>query len=64
MSRETVNFDTRDEAIAEALRDTPVGGIIEIHGEACKGREESTPPYDIKGCTCTPLVFVAQGAVA
>lgn len=62
--RETLNFKTRDEAIAEALRGAPAGEVIEIHDEYCEGREEPDPPYDVIGCTCMPLVLVAQGAEA
>lgn len=63
MSRETLTFTTRDEAIAEALRGAPAGEIIEIHGEGCAGREEPDPPHRVLGCTCTPLVLAA-GATA
>lgn len=62
--RETLHFETRDEAIAEALRGAPAGEVIEIHCEGCAGREQPDPPYDVIGCTCTPLVLVAQGAEA
>jgi hypothetical protein len=64
MGRDTLTFDTLDEAIAEALRGAPAGSVIEIHGEACEGREEPDPPYDVIGCTCMPMVFVAQEASA
>lgn len=64
MSRDVVTLPTRDEAIAEALRDARAGEVIEIHGESCEGREQIDPPYDVIGCSCTPLVFVAQGAEA
>lgn len=64
MSRETIHFATRDEAIAEALRGAPVGEIIEVHDEGCHGQEQPDPPYDVIGCTCTPIVMVAQGASA
>lgn len=59
MTRETLNFPTRDDAIAEALRGAPAGDIIEIHDEGCAGVEKPYPPYDVVGCTCTPLVIRA-----
>lgn len=59
MSRETVYFESRDEAIAEALRDTAPGELVEIHEEACEGYEESDPPYDVVGCTCSPMILIA-----
>lgn len=62
--RETIHFETRDEAIAEALRGAPAGEVIEVHEEGCKGYEKPYPPYDVVGCTCTPLVLTAQGAEA
>lgn len=63
-AREIIHFETRDEAIAAALRGAPAGEVIEIHGENCQGREQADPPHDVIGCTCTPVVMVAQGAVA
>lgn len=63
MSRETLHFETRDEAIAEALRGAPAGDTVVVHDEHCKGREQPAPPYDVIGCTCIPLVMRA-GATA
>lgn len=57
MTRETIYFESRDEAIAEALRDAPPGDIVEIHDEDCDGREEPDPPHDVIGCTCDPMIF-------
>lgn len=59
MSRETLTFKTRDEAIAEALRGARTGEIIEIHADGCEGREEPEPPHDVIGCTCQPIVLTA-----
>ena len=59
MSRETLHFDTRDEAIAEALRGAAPGEILEIHEEGCRGREQPDPPYRVVGCTCSPMTLVA-----
>lgn len=64
MTRETLTFESRDEAIAEALRGAPAGDVIEIHEEHCEGAEEPDPPHDVVGCTCHPMVMVAQGAEA
>lgn len=63
VARETLTFPTHDEAVAEALRGAPPGDVVEIHGESCKGREDPQPPYDVIGCTCTPMRFVV-GATA
>lgn len=51
-------FDTLDEAIAEALAQVTDGGVVAIHDEDCKhdGENESS-------CTCTPLELV-KGAAA
>jgi len=59
VSRETLTFATRDEAIAEALRGAPAGEVIEIHQEGCRGHEEAEPPYRVVGCTCAPMTLVA-----
>ncbi len=59
MSRETLTFTTRDEAIAEALRGAPPGETVEIHEEGCRGRELPYPPYRVVGCTCSPMTLVA-----
>ena len=64
MTRETLIFETRDEAIAEAIRGAPSGDIIEIHQDGRKGRERPYPPYTVIGCTCSPLVMRATGETA
>lgn len=62
MTRETLTCRTRDEAIAEALRGAPAGDIVTIHAEGCAGREQSDPPHDVVGCTCSPLELVVGAA--
>ncbi len=57
--REVLYFESRDEAIAEALRDTDPGELVEIHDEDCEGHEESDPPHDVVGCTCSPMILIA-----
>lgn len=57
MSRETLYFESRDEAIAEAIRDSPPGDLVEIHEEHCEGYEDPDPPHDVVGCNCEPLIF-------
>lgn len=59
MSRETITFATRDDAIAEVLRGAPAGEVIEIHEEGCRGHEDTDPPYRVVGCTCSPITLVA-----
>jgi hypothetical protein len=59
VTRETLNFETQDEAIAEALRGSAPGDFVEVHSKDCKGREEQRPPYDVIGCTCTPMLLRA-----
>lgn len=59
MSRETLTFSTRDEAIAEAMRGAAAGEIVEIHEEGCRGHEQPYPPYRVVGCTCSPMTLVA-----
>lgn len=56
--READEFETIDEAIAEALAQVGPGGVVSIHDEDCEHdgeREES--------CTCMPMELV-KGATA
>ena len=59
MSRETLHFETQDEAIAEAMRGAAAGEVIEIHAAECQGREAPRPPYAVVGCTCKPMTMRA-----
>lgn len=49
------NFDTRAEAIEDAIWDSEDGDQVFIHSEDCRAFDEP------KNCTCDPLVITVDG---